>query len=442
MNTNRIINKIKDYFFFMELTDNEILDVLNRYYKDKKISEEKLMNSILKYYYTLIKKQILNGNFTSINNYISKKLSYNIKCINNLSNLFQKLELDINFELYEKMINQSSLLQEILGKTLKKLNYNQNDIEKFSNGLYTDNLIQTYVILNNIELTTNQEEDISDINHQFLNGVYKIPLLSIEEEKRLTMEYYKTKDPYIRDRIFEANLRLVIDIVKKINLDRLSFYDLFQDGSIGLLKAIDGFDPTKGYRLSTYAVWAIKREIDASIGNTSRIIRIPLHKIDEINKYKKLKEELEKRRGKELKIEEISQELDIPLKDVIDNELLIDKIMLIDSVNININDEETEIIDVVPDQNTKVEDEAIKNVELDILRKALLKLSEKERQIIQLRFGLNGDNPMSFESIASVIGNTGEGIRKSVKRSLLKLKKEIMNQNINQIGINVKSLKM
>jgi len=425
INIENIIRTVKKHLDFLIIEDKEIINLIK---KSKYDNEEKIVGSILNYYYKLMNEEVLNDNFSCINNYILKNLSYDIKCLNHLANLFTKLQIITNFEMYEKIINQNIILQDILNKILRKLNYSKKQINKLSNSSYTTELLETYAVMNNIELDTELEETVesSVSKNQFINEIIAIPLLSLDEEIRLTKEYYETRDIQIRNKIFEANLRIVVNIAKKFYSEYLSFYDLIQEGSIGLMTAIERFDPNKGYRLSTYAYWWIERAMCNVIKDNYGIIRIPRKKLDAVNRYKKLKE---KSSAVEVNFTEISSQLNIPLDNVKEYEFIADKINMSSSINFFLNDEETEAEELIPDKSIIVEDEAIRNVELSILKKALSELSDKERNVIILRYGLHNGEAMTLQAIGNLYNNSREGISKVEERALIKLKKIVKKYN-------------
>lgn len=263
---------------------------------------------------------------------------------------------------------------------------------------------------------------VSDAVKMYLKSIAK-PILSAEEELYLAREM-KNGDKKAKDELIERNLKLVVSIAKKYIGRGVPFLDLIQDGNLGLIKAIDMFEPDKGYKLSTYATWWIRQFITRGIFNNGRTIRVPVHFHERLVKYRKVTDELEGRLGREPTIEEIAKELGTSLD-------FIKEIYNVRNDSISINtfigeDEDSELEYYIADEKVSIE----KDYEMKELKQKVeeliesTNLSERERSVIKLRFGIDqpGDTAHTLEEIGKKFDVSREMIRQIEKRALKKLR--------------------
>ena len=263
---------------------------------------------------------------------------------------------------------------------------------------------------------------VSDAVKIYLKSIAK-PILSAEEELYLAREM-KNGDKKAKDELIERNLKLVVSIAKKYIGRGVPFLDLIQDGNLGLMKAVDMFEPDKGYKLSTYATWWIRQFITRGIFNNGRTIRVPVHFHQRLVKYRKVTDELEGRLGREPTIEEIAKELGTSLD-------FIKEIYNVRNDSISINtfigeDEDSELEYYIADEKVSIE----KDYEMKELKQKVeeliesTNLSERERSVIKLRFGIDqpGDTAHTLEEIGKKFDVSREMIRQIEKRALKKLR--------------------
>ncbi len=264
----------------------------------------------------------------------------------------------------------------------------------------------------------------TDSVHMYLKEIGKIDLLTREEEIRL-FNNYANGDRNARKKLIEANLRLVVSVAKKYHDKGISFLDLIQEGNTGLMKAVDKFDVSKDYRFSTYATWWIRQAITRALADQSRNIRIPVHMVETINKVEKIERKLTSELGRYPSDEEIALETG-------DNLEKINKVREINSVfNMvsldlpvgNGDDLDSSLGDFIPTDNDIVpEDELIKKEKCRLLYEALDTLSERESEVLKLRFGLEGGTSHSLEDVGKMYGLTRERIRQIEAKGLKKLR--------------------
>jgi len=253
----------------------------------------------------------------------------------------------------------------------------------------------------------------------YLREIGKVPLLTADQEVYLAKRIERG-DMNAKTQMIEANLRLVVSIAKGYLGRGLSFLDLIQEGSLGLIRAVEKFDYRKGYKFSTYATWWIRQAVTRAIADKARTIRIPVHMVEKLNKVVHIERQLVQRLGREPRPEEIADELEMTTEEV--REILR---MAQHPVSLEKpigEEEDSELGDFVEDENTETPDEAASlTLRRSDIENALNALPERERQVIELRFGLTGGQPCTLEEVGKAFGVTRERIRQIENNTLKKL---------------------
>ena len=255
----------------------------------------------------------------------------------------------------------------------------------------------------------------------YMKQIKDVPLLTAEQEKDLALKY-QAGDKKAKDKLVTANLRLVIMAAKRYNLHTsIPFEDLIQEGNMGLMRAVETFDATKGWRFSTYAMYWIKQSISRAILNHSRSIRVPIHMLELKNKYGKAQKELFEELQREPTTEEVAIRMKLEVKKVKEIETLVKDPV---SLNTALNDEDDGTLeDLVADPNQDRPDDRIDNeLRAKAINTVLETLSERERNIIIARFGLNGQKARTLDEIAAEYKLTKERIRQIEQGALFKLR--------------------
>lgn len=277
---------------------------------------------------------------------------------------------------------------------------------------------------------------VSDPVRLYLRECGANPLLSAEQEMNLAkiIEKGKKKDATPEEKeaaraakkeMANANLRLVVSIAKKYPGRGMPFLDLIQEGNIGLLKAVDKFDYTKGYKFSTYATWWIRQAITRSIADQARTIRVPVHMVETINKMNRVGRRFLQEHGREATNEELSKEMGISVEKIREaKKAAQDPISLETPIG---EKEDSHLGDFIEDQKTaSPEDEAAATMRREQVYKMLDTLTEREKGVLALRFGMDDGTPRTLEEVGKHFGVTRERIRQIEGKALKKLKKQVM----------------
>jgi RNA polymerase primary sigma factor len=253
----------------------------------------------------------------------------------------------------------------------------------------------------------------------YLRAIGRVPLLTADQEVYLAKRIERG-DMSAKTQMIEANLRLVVSIAKSYLGRGLSFLDLIQEGSLGLIRAVEKFDYRKGYKFSTYATWWIRQAVTRAIADKARTIRIPVHMVEKLNKVVHIERQLVQRLGREPRPDEIAEELEMTTEEV-------REILRMSQLPISLEkpigeEEESELGDFVEDESAESPfDTATLSLRREDVEHALSALPERERQVIELRFGLRGTQPCTLEEVGRAFGVTRERIRQIENNTLKKL---------------------
>jgi RNA polymerase primary sigma factor len=263
--------------------------------------------------------------------------------------------------------------------------------------------------------------DDANIMSIYLKEINRIPLLTEEEELDLAIRS-RDGDEFARQRMVEANLRFVVNVAKKYQNEGLPLIDLINEGNIGLMTALDKFDPDRGYRFISYAVWWIRQSIMKAINEKGRAVRLPLNRTNELLQMQKAQRSL----MKDLETEEPTAEQIGELAgfdaDHVENLLAISRDLVSLDAPIFNDGSASSVADFIEDDAQSPEDALLDSALKDDVRRLLSSLSDREREIIELRFGLEGQVPMSLKEIGELYNLTKERIRQIEKRALDRLK--------------------
>ena len=276
-----------------------------------------------------------------------------------------------------------------------------------------------------LEITVDNVDAFADDSVRlYLREIGKIPLLSNEEEAELAKQIVEGNRK-AKDKMVEANMRLVVSIAKRYSGRGLDFLDLIQEGNTGLLRAVEKFDPEKGFKFSTYATWWIRQAITRAIADQARTIRIPVHMVETINKVLRTTRKLTTELNREPTTEEIAKELDMEV-DKIEYVMRIkqDIASLDASVGRDGDDEDSVLGDFVEDEErVSPEDSAANQILKEQLASIISTLSDREQKIIKMRFGIGGERPHTLEEVGYEFSVTRERIRQIEAKALSKLRK-------------------
>jgi RNA polymerase primary sigma factor len=268
-------------------------------------------------------------------------------------------------------------------------------------------------------------DDVTDDSvRMYLREIGKIPLLTQEEEMKLAKQVVKGNKK-AKDKMAEANMRLVVSIAKRYSGRGLDFLDLIQEGNTGLLRAVEKFDPEKGFKFSTYATWWIRQAITRAIADQARTIRIPVHMVETINKLLRTQRRMTQELNREPSIDELAREMDMEpdkIKYVI--KIKQDISSLDATIGRDSDDEDSALGNFVEDDNAvKPEDAAAQQLLKEQISEILHNLSDREQKILRMRFGLDGGRSHTLEEVGQEFDVTRERIRQIEAKAINKLRR-------------------
>ncbi len=279
----------------------------------------------------------------------------------------------------------------------------------------------------------NDEQESLDI---YLRQISAIPLITVQEEIELAA-LIKNGNEKAREKMITANLRLVVKIAKEYSNIGLSLLDLINEGNIGLMKAVERFDPNKGGKLSTYAAWWIKQSIKRALANQSKTIRLPVHMVDRVTQIRRTSVQLAERLGRDPTDDELASEMNLPVSRITLLKSVSRKPASLDSP-LSENEGST-LGEVVPDEKSANPYERLQSKSLvgDVNR-VLAELEPREADIIRLRFGLEGLEPLTLEEVGVKIGVTRERVRQLQEHALRELRKNMASMEKQRTSEEIK----
>ncbi len=330
-------------------------------------------------------------------------------------------------ELIELGKKKGSITYEELAEKLKNLELDADSLDDLYNALSENHI-------NVVSENEDDDEDISGVSNElltkdltindpvrmYLKEIGQIKLLTTEEELELA-DRIADGDEQAKATLAEANLRLVVSIAKRYVGRGMLFLDLIQEGNIGLMKAVEKFDVTKGYKFSTYATWWIRQAITRAIADQARTIRVPVHMVETINKLARVERQLTLELNREPTEEELSKKMGTSVEKIRDIYKISQEPV---SLEIPIGEEDdSHLGDFIPDEtNMSPEDFAVNELLKDEISEVLLTLTEREEKVIRLRFGLEDGRPRTLEEVGQLFGVTRERIRQIEAKALRKLR--------------------
>ena len=325
---------------------------------------------------------------------------------NDLDEALEEMEYDIDSldKLYESLEDSGIHLPELSGTEMSEI---ENEVEQFGNS-------------ENMQRILEQEGLVDDPVRLYLKEIGRVPLLTTEREHELA-ERMAQGDIEAKKALVEANLRLVVSIAKRYVGRGMFFLDLIQEGNLGLMKAVDKFDYTKGYKFSTYATWWIRQAITRAIADQARTIRIPVHMVETIHKVSRYSRQLLQEYGREATAEEIGEKMGMSADKVREiMKIAQDPVSLETPIG---EEEDSHLGDFIQDEDTPAPaDAASQTILREVIERELHTLTPREEHVIKLRFGLYDGRTRTLEEVGKEFDITRERIRQIEAKALRKLR--------------------
>ena len=325
---------------------------------------------------------------------------------NDLDEALEEMEYDIDSldKLYESLEDSGIPLPELSGTEMSEI---ENEVEQFGNS-------------ENMQRILEQEGLVDDPVRLYLKEIGRVPLLTSEREHELA-ERMAEGDVEAKKALVEANLRLVVSIAKRYVGRGMFFLDLIQEGNLGLMKAVDKFDHTKGYKFSTYATWWIRQAITRAIADQARTIRIPVHMVETIHKVSRYSRQMLQELGREATAEEIGEKMGMSAEKVREiMKIAQDPVSLETPIG---EEEDSHLGDFIQDEDTPAPaDAASQTILREVIERELHTLTPREEHVIKLRFGLYDGRTRTLEEVGKEFNITRERIRQIEAKALRKLR--------------------
>lgn len=435
------IDRIFKSYDYLNLSQEEIKKIVIKEIESSKADYNEEKNDYLKFISQRIKKdlnkksQLLLSDekiqFELINNFLNLKThkASNLKsAINNLNKISLFLEnnkVNITPELIGKLLDTNDNLEfniDIIFDNCEQI-ITSGQLEKISEKFTAISILETYCMINDIEIEENENSNLNEISmpndsvKSYLREIGMYKLLTPEEEREIAIKA-RNGSKYAREKLINCNLRLVVNKAKKY-IGKLEFLDLIQEGNIGLIRAVDKFDPTKGYKFSTYATWWIRQAMTRAIHEKSRIIRIPDYTQAKLKQLNEIYDKYVEEHDRQPSIKELAKLMNVK-EDTVRTLINYRKTPI--SIDSKINDEDdSELIDFIPDGTNIIkdyEDNDLKNQLFKLFKEA--RLTDREVDVLKLRFGIDEDK-LTLAKVGKKYGVTRERIRQIEKKALKKL---------------------
>ncbi len=421
MNYKSLVNSFYDESISIFISKEQCLEIVN-----KSIGSSDGVDKALSIVITKIKKLLNDQDFvydtisTYINNrfYEDDSLDETVIKLNDLDHILLKYDYEIDESLMKKLLKNNKSFKRISNLIID--NYADYELEDF------ERLISNRIISLFIDVAVMSDEDLdssysgTDSVKVYLLEMGKVPLLNALEEKELTMKVYNDKDLDAKNKLIEANLRLVVYMAKKFIGHGMEFLDLIQEGNIGLIEATEKFDPMMGNRFSTYATYWIKQKIKRALADKGRGIRIPVHLYEKLMKYSKTKYILNVELGRDPTNIEIARRSGISLNDIKRLENIYNSTPM--SLHTPVGDDsDSEFGDFIPSDEPTPEDMALVEDLRERVRSLMNILSPKEAFVIEHRYGLRDGKVKTLEEVGAMLDITRERVRQIEKKALRKM---------------------